>query len=120
MASTVSRITGLSPGSGLLHIDVISARDTVVVAPRGELDLATADQLGATVRELRGTGFDDVVIDLRGLDFIDSTGLRLLLELRNDALRARHRLGLVAGSDEVQRLFALTQTRTLFDWRAGA
>jgi anti-anti-sigma regulatory factor len=45
------------------------------------------------------------------------SGLRLLLALRSDAQRDGHILRLVPGSPEVQRIFALTGTRTLFEWR---
>jgi anti-sigma B factor antagonist len=92
-------------------------RREVVVAPSGELDLSCVDALDAEVRELRAAGFDRVVIDLRRLEFIDSSGLRILLSLRNDAERAGHELALVRGPRDVDRLFELTGTRGLFDWR---
>ena len=50
-------------------------------------------------------------------ELLDSTGLRVLLSLRNDAKRDGHSLVLIPGSPAVQRVFALTATRTLFDWR---
>jgi anti-sigma B factor antagonist len=52
---------------------------------RGELDLGTAAQLEQALREANG----DVVLDLRGLTFMDSTGVRVLLEAaeRGGALR---------------------------------
>ena len=49
-----------------------------VVVPRGELDLATAPELDAVVNERLDAG-QDVVIDLRELAFMDSTGLRVLV-----------------------------------------
>jgi anti-anti-sigma factor len=53
------------------------------------------------------------------VEFLDSMGLRVLLSLRNDAKRDGHSLVLVPGPRAVQRVFALTATRTLFDWRDG-
>jgi anti-sigma B factor antagonist len=52
------------------------ARGGARVALRGELDLGSAPQLR---RALEAAG-DDVVLDLRGLTFMDSTGVRVLLE----------------------------------------
>jgi anti-anti-sigma factor len=49
-----------------------------VVIIRGELDLATAPDLEATLSELLDAG-QDVVVDLRELAFLDSTGLRVLV-----------------------------------------
>ncbi len=98
-------------------VTVVPDRREVVVIPAGDLDLATVDRLDREIRELRAVGFDHVVLDLRQLEFLDSSGLRLLLSLRNTAKRAGHRLELVPGVSPVQRVFELTATRSLFDWR---
>ena len=100
-----------------LTIDVSPGFDEVVVALAGELDIGSVDDVDAEVRRLRHAGFARVVLDLRALTFVDSTGLRLLISLRNDAKRLGHRLELVPGSPGVQRLFEVTATRGLFDWR---
>ena len=68
------------------RVDVEPARESVRVAPVGELDIATVDKLQAEVARLLETGFEKIVLDLRGVRFLDSTGLRLVLEL--DARRA--------------------------------
>jgi anti-anti-sigma factor len=96
---------------------VVPARREVVVVPEGELDLACVDVLAAEVDQLRGAGFAHLVIDLRRLVFIDSSGLHLLLQLRGDAERDGHTLKLVPGPPAVQRTFDLTGTRRLFAWR---
>ena len=98
-------------------LSVIPNRSEIVVVPEGELDLAYADALDTEVRELRRSGFDRVVIDLRRVQFLDSTGLRVLMSLRNDAKRDRQVLEVIPGPAAVQRLFEVTGTRALFDWR---
>jgi anti-sigma B factor antagonist len=98
-------------------LSVVPDRDEVAVVMTGELDVGSADVLDRKVRELEGSGFERIVIDLRGIEFMDSAGLRVLLSLRNDALRNHHRLTLVPGPPAVQRIFDLTATRGLFDWR---
>jgi len=79
--------------------------------------LASVGAVDQEVKELRHSGFDEVVVDLRRLTFIDSSGLRMLLRLRSEAERDGHHLTLVPGSPRVQRIFELTSTRGLFDWR---
>ena len=97
-------------------ISVASQAEHVALRPVGDLDLGTAEELVARVGEFRRTGADRVVIDLTGVRFLDSAGLRALLALRNDAKRNGHRLALAPGPRQVQRVFELTATRTLFDW----
>ena len=57
----------------------ISDRDgRAVVVIRGELDLATAPELEAAIQGRLDEG-QDVVVDLRELEFMDSTGLLVLV-----------------------------------------
>src|SRR5215203_4349707 len=97
-------------------ISVVRGRDEVAVVPVGELDLATADELGREVRQVKAAGVAHIVLDLREVDFIDSTGLRMLLSLRNDAKCNGHRLTLRRPAAAGRRIFELTGTRGLFDW----
>lgn len=91
------------------RIDVEPARDSVRVAPVGELDIATVDKLRAEVDRLRESGFAKLVLDLRGVRFLDSTGLRLVLELDQAARADSQELLLIRGSAVVQRIFEVTQ-----------
>jgi anti-sigma B factor antagonist len=92
-------------------------RDHVRVLPVGELDIAATPLLDQTIRELRGSGFDYLIIDLRRLCFIDSSGLRLLLELNNAANADSHRLELVAGPPEVQKVFEISGVLAVLPFR---
>ena len=84
----------------------------------GELDLASANRLEQEVAQLRAAGATKIALDLRQVDFIDSTGLRVLISLRNDARRGAHDLILVPPPADVRRIFEITGTRGLFDWRS--
>jgi anti-anti-sigma factor len=88
----------------------------VRIAPIGDLDLAAGRMLEGEIRQRRSPTTERVVVDLRGVGFLDSTGLRVLISLRNDAKRGGHDLALVAGPPAVQRVFRLTATRGLFNW----
>jgi anti-anti-sigma factor len=60
-----------------LHVDVVRQDDRVVVTVRGELDLLVAPALDATLSRLSADR--PVVVDCRGVLFMDSTALRVLL-----------------------------------------
>jgi anti-sigma B factor antagonist len=83
-----------------LDFDLTAARDqrgTCRLTLRGELDLATAAQLEQALSEAG----DDVLLDLRGLTFMDSTGVRVLLEA---AERSRDGLRIVPPLDGDARI----------------
>jgi anti-sigma B factor antagonist len=80
--------------------------DAVVVAPVGEVDLATVDALQAELDAAAGESAQ-LVLDLRDITFMDSAGLRLLLHLSRTLEDAGGTLTVVRGTREVQRLFDL-------------
>jgi anti-sigma B factor antagonist len=73
----------------------------LVVQPRGELDLASVGTLRAALDGVETPG--RLVLDLRGLSFIDSTGLRLLVVLDQRARRDGFQLTLVPPPAPVDR-----------------
>jgi anti-anti-sigma factor len=106
------------PSADQFTIDVVPDRERVTVVPRGDLDVGSAAALEYEVRELRQSGFDLLAVDLSQVSFIDSVALRVLISLRNDAKRDGHHLELMPGPPHVQRIFDITVTRGLFDWKA--
>jgi anti-sigma B factor antagonist len=89
-------------------------RAVAVLALWGELELATAPQVAASIRDLVEAGFPKVEVDLSGLTFIDSTGLQTLVEGSRLASQYGCALSLVPGSDAVQRTFVLTGLDSCF------
>jgi anti-sigma B factor antagonist len=85
------------------RVDVHPEREVVRVAAVGELDLATVAQVQTQIRELRDAGFERIVLDLRELTFMDSSGVALILEEDRCALRDGHGFSLIAGPPAVQR-----------------
>jgi anti-anti-sigma factor len=90
-----------------LDVDVRGHGTTVVLALAGELDLASAPDLEAAVREREETA-ETILLDLRGLSFMDSSGLRVILGADARARSRGARLALVPGPPGVQRVFQLT------------
>jgi anti-sigma B factor antagonist len=82
--------------------------DAYVVAPVGELDLGTVNQVSALIAE-RPAGCDVLVLDLRGLTFFDTSGMRLVVETLEEAGREALGFALVRGPEAVHRLFALAR-----------
>jgi len=76
------------------------------LAPRGELDLTTAPELEAALRDHLPQG--DVVLDLSELSFLDSTGLRLLLSERERGDREGFALRVTGARDDVARVFEIS------------
>ena len=68
-----------------LHVTALSAEGVTVVAVAGEIDIATAGDFSAAVREHLGSG--PVLLDLRKLTFMDSSGVRALDALLGDVER---------------------------------
>ena len=88
------------------NFDIAAHRDgsTVVIAPTGEIDLATVGLLRDAIAAHWQPG-DSLVIDLRGVGFLDTSGLRLTLELNDRAEREGWELRIVRGPRAVQRVF---------------
>jgi anti-anti-sigma factor len=74
----------------------------------GEIDLSTVEAAGERLREAIGQDDGAVVIDLREVTFLDSSGLRLLLQLNRELSEAGRRLVIVQGPRRVARVFELT------------
>ena len=70
---------GGMPNAKLLSVDVKQDGEALVIRPVGELDLSTTQTLDAELRKAINGDASEVILDLGGLSFIDSTGLRLLV-----------------------------------------
>jgi anti-sigma B factor antagonist len=74
----------------------------------GELDLDSCESVEQELAALRASGARDLVLDLRGLTFMDSTGLRLVIRWHTAARQNGFRFAIVPGAEVVQRVFRLT------------
>jgi anti-sigma B factor antagonist len=82
-----------------------------VVAVTGEVDLHTAPVLRAALEPVvaaAGPDRPDVVVDLTGVAFLDSTGLGEIVGAHKALQASQGRLHLVTGNDRVRRLVAIT------------
>jgi anti-sigma B factor antagonist len=89
------------------RVDVERGRESASVRPAGELDVATVDQVEDRLRGLRDAGVRSVVLDLRGLTFMDSSGLSLALRWTFAAEQDGFDFSLIPGPRQIQRVFEL-------------
>ena len=84
----------------------IAAGDSARVAASGELDIATVPSLDGDLRRAEARA-DRVVLDLREVEFVDSSAAHLILAADRRIRRAGGELVVLLGSPEVQWFFAL-------------
>ncbi len=89
------------------RIELRNAPDRVVLCLHGELDLASAPLLQQEI-ESAGADAGMIVLDLKELQFIDSTGLRIVLAANERSQERGQEFALTRGSQQVQRLLSIT------------
>lgn len=89
-------------------LEVSGDREPAVVRPSGELDIATADQLQAAVIECLNRGCAQVVVDLRAVTFLDSSGIKALIAGHRRAQELTAGVTLIVGGGGTRRALELT------------
>jgi anti-anti-sigma factor len=97
----------------LLSVETARHGRRLVLTPVGDLDMSTAGELEAAVQAAEATDAERIVVDLSQVTFMDSSGLKLLLEANARARADSNRLRLIRGSRRVQRVFELTRTEEI-------
>jgi anti-sigma B factor antagonist len=102
--------TGGTPGAerpDVLSVDVQRGQDASSVQLRGDLDLSSVPQFEQALLRVLETAPARLTLDLQGLSFLDSCGLRAILTTQRDCEQAGCALTLIAG-EQAKRLFDLT------------
>jgi anti-sigma B factor antagonist len=90
------------------RVDVRTEGEATVIAVSGELDLASSPMLEERIAQAFASPSPLLILDLRELEFMDSTGLSVLIRAHQTAQEADRKLYLVKGPPQVQRLLSLT------------
>jgi anti-sigma B factor antagonist len=90
------------------RVEIHSEGRATVIELTGELDLASSAALEEELIRVIESDVDHVIVDLRQLEFMDSTGLSTLVKAHQRAEDSGRRFALVRGSQQVQRLLSLT------------
>ena len=95
----------MEPEDVPFRIELADGPEGPVVRPHGELDLATQQELRDALTAHAGRG--RLTLDLSELRFLDTSGLRLILETAEAARRDGFTFGVIPGPPAVQRLFEI-------------
>ena len=98
-----------------LSLETREEGGAVRIAVAGELDLSSALTFDEEVRRAEDRRPETLVLDLRRLRFMDSTGLRLIMSAQSRARKRGWRLAIVQGSDPIRRLFRLAGVHRRLD-----
>ncbi len=90
-------------------VETGSLGDATVVRLNGDLDLSTAKRAEQAIEDAEQASPPTLVIDLRGLSFMDSTGLRVVVSADKRAVRYNRRLVIIQGPAAVRRVFEITR-----------
>jgi anti-sigma B factor antagonist len=90
------------------RVDVRNEDRAVVFAVEGELDLASSPTLEQAIDSVSEDDIDLLIVDLRELRFMDSTGLHALVKANKRAAEAGRKFAVVQGGAQIQRLLSLT------------
>jgi anti-anti-sigma factor len=96
-------------GEDHLRVDVRRERERVVLRLDGELDLASAPLFEREIESAEIGATPTVVLDLENLEFIDSTGLRIILAAHERSRERGQEFAVTRGSPQVQRLLSITR-----------
>jgi anti-sigma B factor antagonist len=93
---------------GDLSLRTAQVGQRTVVAAAGEIDLITAQRVEKAADEALDAGAHDLWIDLSDVEFIDSTGIHALLQVRSRVEALNRRLAVICPVGPIRRAFALT------------
>ena len=101
-------------GGAFLHANVRDVGGVPVVELEGEIDLSTAAVFKETVYEVIESGNIEVVIDLTGLEFMDSTGLGVLVAALKKTSTEGGRIKLICDKRSILKVFTITGLDKVF------
>jgi len=100
-------------------VDVSTDDGRALITPKGELDMATQGELRAVLERARAE-HRVVILDLGALRFLDTSGLRLILETAEASRRDGFAFSVRPGSEPVQRLFEVAGVTDLVPFDPSA
>lgn len=91
-----------------MHVETEQTAQFTVITVSGEVDLATAPALRDVALPLVDAGRHDLVVDLSRVEFLDSTGLGVLVQLLTRVRAVDGTLRVVAPAERIAKVFRLT------------
>lgn len=104
----------MEEGSAALTLGNRTEGPATVVVADGEIDLSSIPQLSGMLDDLISGGNIDLIVDMTGVQFIDSTGLGVLVGARKKALAKDGSVQLACLQPKVLKIFRITQLTEIF------
>src|SRR5438094_10554903 len=98
-----------------LEVDTSQAGEATVLSLRGEIDVYTAPRLRQAIVDLVDGGVRAIVVDMERVDFLDSTGLGVLVEGLKRSRGKDGNLSIVSTQDKILKIFDITGLMKAFD-----
>jgi anti-sigma B factor antagonist len=102
-------------GNTPFRVTVDTRNDITRLALHGELDMATTPIFTDVLAESECDGTSILMIDLRDLTFMDSTGLHAFCRARDRARGNGHRLLFIGATDRIRSIFELTGMESVLE-----
>ena len=103
-----------------VRVERDEGRENVRIFLRGELDVSTAPGLLVQLQQLHALGVSEIAVDMSELEFIDSTGLSLLVTMHKRARDEKARFVLISPSPQFLSVVQLTCLNDFFDFEGAA
>lgn len=97
-----------------LEVNSERNEDATVVHLTGEVDLRTSPLLREKLLEMLGGSSGNIVLDLAGVSYVDSSGVGTIVELKRRAMRDKRDVVLVGLQQRVRSLFEITRLDKFF------
>jgi anti-sigma B factor antagonist len=97
-----------------LSVDTSMVGDRTLVAVGGEIDVYTAPKLRERLVALIDSGSHDLIVDLEGVEFLDSTGLGVLVGALKRVREHQGSLRLVCTGERLLKIFRITGLAKVF------
>jgi anti-sigma B factor antagonist len=101
----------------LFDLEITEQPSGATALIRGEIDMSTVDELHGRLKPTLEKSPDRLVLDLTGVTFLDSSGLRLVMRIDAELKGDGRGLVVITGSPRVARVFELTGAAEQLDIR---
>ena len=97
-----------------LSLSTRAERGRTVIEVTGEIDVYTAPKLREQLAELVDSGRHDIVVDMQGVEFLDSTGLGVLVGGLKRVKQHDGSMNLVCTQERILKIFRITGLTKVF------
>ncbi|MCB1175884.1 MAG: STAS domain-containing protein [Leptospiraceae bacterium] len=98
-----------------MQVEFRHVNDVVIVDIAGDVDIYNSAVLKSSIQEQIAGGARNVLVNMEGVKYIDSSGVGVLIAIMNELNKLEGRIKLVHIYDAVRRVFELTRLTGLFD-----